>query len=303
MKSKIGIFIPTCNRKIMLEELLDKLVINRFIQSQKNEVLIFVVDNDKNKSSKNIVDKYIDKKVFYFNEKQRGYASVRNKCLEVARSFKCEYIIFIDDDEIPSDIWPEKLYEKITGENLDVVFGTVYPILTDDIPLWIKNAVNKKHAFIKENPNSRYTSNVIIRMKSIENIYFDNNFDLYGGEDVQFFKIMNLKGSNKIKFEKKSVVYEHMPINRTKLNYFVKRSYNSGISDCIAEKSKMNIKYNIKVLIKGLYNIISGLFLLLISLPLDMNNKRIALSTISKGFGRIYAIIFVKYKKNLNLNC
>jgi len=211
-------------------------------------------------------------------------------------------MIFIDDDEVPCDIWAAMLYEKITSENMDAVIGPVYPILTMDMPIWIKNEVNKKRAFIREGNNSIYTGNTIIRMRSIDGIYFDKNFDVYGGEDVQFFKMMKLKGNDKIGFEIKAKAYEHMPINRTKLNYFVKRAYNSGISDVIAEKSNSNIKYNIKVFIKGLYNIIAGLFLLLISLPLGINKKRIALCTISRGLGRIYAVFCIRYYKSLNLN-
>ncbi|WP_054199116.1 glycosyltransferase family 2 protein [Clostridium baratii] len=299
MEDKIGIFIPTCNRVEMLNKLIDKLLSNDFIKSSNNNIYIYIIDNDKLETAKEMVEGYKKDNIFYFVEPNKGYASVRNKCLEVARDEECKYIAFIDDDEYPSSNWLESMYNRIIKENNDAVIGPVYAIIDNNAPKWIKK---NKYKFNRCDEKARYSGNIMLNMKSIEKIYFDNNFDKYGGEDVNFFNLMNKKGKNNIVLEKKAVVYEYMPLYRTKIKWFLRRALNSGISDAISEKSHKRFVNLVKILIKGLYNIIYGVLLSIITIFMNKDKKRISYSTFFKGIGRIYGLFFIHYDKFKNLN-
>ncbi|MDK0943043.1 glycosyltransferase family 2 protein [Clostridium perfringens] len=292
MKRKIGIFIPTCNRIDMLKNLVNKLINNYYINN--NNICIYIVDNDKFNSAKEVINEYQSDIIKYFSEKNKGYSTVRNRCLDIARSEKCDYIVFIDDDEYPHEQWLEKLYERIVKEKCTAVIGPVYAIIDERAPNWIKK--NKKD-FDRINKNARYTGNTIFNVKSIEGLYFDNNFDVFGGEDVKFFESIE-KDNGKIVFEEKAIVYEFMPLKRTKLIYFANRAFRSGVADIILVKS-YNCKANIiKVFLKSLYNIFTGIVTGIYSLVKNTNIKKKAIVKLCKGIGRIYGIFFIKYNTN-----
>lgn len=292
MEHKIGIFIPTCQRIDMLKNLLENLINNEFIRNNCDNIFIYVVDNDKNKSSKDTVENLRSKQIKYFVEKERGYSIIRNKCIEIAKIEDCDYLVFIDDDEYPCKEWLLKLYNKALLENLDAVIGPVYLHVDDNLPKWIKD---NKQDFDRIDEKARYTGNIILKMSSIRDITFDNNFNNYGGEDVQFFKDMEEKKMTRIMFEKEAKVFEYLPLERTKLIYFIKRGFRSGISDVIANKKFYGLTVNLKLLSKAIINIIIGFIYIIPTIFMGKNEIRKKLMIIAKGFGRLYGLIFIKY--------
>ena len=112
---KIIICVPTYRRPNYLEKNLTSLSRQNF--DYKYEIV--VVDNDSKQSAKPIVSKFKNEnnKFSYFVQNKRGIAAVRNKCIDICKEKKADYLIFIDDDEIAEKDWLENLL--ITSQEYD----------------------------------------------------------------------------------------------------------------------------------------------------------------------------------------
>ena len=293
MSKMLCVCIPTCNRQNMLKNLLIS-IINIIDNNKFNfEINIIVVDNDSNGSSFDCVKKLDKEYIYYFIEKTKGYSNVRNKCLKEAKSIGADYLIFIDDDEYPINNWIQKFYNKML-EGYDIIFGPVFPEFKNfNPPKWII----KNKFFIKKTDNYEkyplmYTSNTFIKLKSINNLRFDKNFNKYGGEDVTFFKVLKNKTSCKFGWCDDAKVMEIIPEERTKIKWFLNRAYKGGISDVITDKSNNKIK---QIFFKIIYNLIVGIILLPISIIGGKYTITKVLSKLFRSFGSIYALISIEY--------
>src|SRR5690554_6073940 len=106
---KVGICIGTYKRPNGLRRLLSKINELEFLNEFKNlEVIIIVVDNDAQKSSLKVVNSLKDQlkwPLIYDIEPKRGIPCVRNKAVKIAIKNHVDYIVFIDDDEVPEKYW------------------------------------------------------------------------------------------------------------------------------------------------------------------------------------------------------
>lgn len=111
----VSIIVPIYNKEKYLVDCMDT-IIN---QTLKN-IEIILIDDGSTDKSKEICENYLsDSRVSYYYQKNEGLASARQSGIEKANG---EYIGFIDaDDWIELDMF-EKMYQKATEYNADVVF-------------------------------------------------------------------------------------------------------------------------------------------------------------------------------------
>ena len=190
---KISIVIPTYNRPIYLEKIIDKLSLSNI----SNEILI--CDGGSKLNSKNKIKKLIIKYNFhnikYFDVGVNNHSKKRNKGIKSASG---KYIILLDDDCVPEKKFLEKyflLLEKYKHSNNFFCGSVLFP----------KNLMKKKfiqfrqsrHFVIKKNqnylrkilhPRNIVTMNMAFKKKSLEDkkIFFYEKFNIYGFEDYEF---------------------------------------------------------------------------------------------------------------------
>ncbi len=113
---KISVIIPIYNTEYYLEETLDNLVNQTFI----NNMEVIMIDDGSTDDSKYIIEKYaLDYENFYaFHKKNEGPGIARNFGLLLARG---EYVHFMDSDDLITHDAYEKLYEFAKREDYDVV--------------------------------------------------------------------------------------------------------------------------------------------------------------------------------------
>jgi len=194
-----------------------------------------VVDNDNKQSAKNIV-KEVNKKalvfISYFVEPEMNIALARNRAINEARG---DYIVFIDDDEIPSDDWLVRLYTTCNEYAADAVFGPVKPHFEKEPPQWkvkakifCKPSINIKSGSVLH-WDSTSTCNVLLVRKTFKDNEnkFNPAFGRSGGEDVDFFRRASEKGSNFI-WCAEALVYETIPPERFKKSYLLNRAFLEG---------------------------------------------------------------------------
>ena len=122
-KYKVSVIVPVYN----VEKYIDK-CLNSLVNQTLKEIEIILVNDGSPDNSQEIIDKYVKKyprKIKSYIKENGGQGSARNFGLEKAEG---EYIGYVDsDDFIELDMY-EKLYNKASKNNLDIVICGSYNV-------------------------------------------------------------------------------------------------------------------------------------------------------------------------------
>lgn len=119
MSAKVSIIIPVHNVEKYIRQTLDSVVNQTF-----KDIEIIIVDNKSTDKTIEIVEEYAkndNRFTIYKNSKNLKQGIARNFAVKMART---EYIFFIDGDDYMELNAIEKLYEKITQTDSDIVMFT-----------------------------------------------------------------------------------------------------------------------------------------------------------------------------------
>lgn len=262
--NKVCICICTYKRPDYLRKLLEslkKMIINN---NEQLELKVIVVDNDKDATALPIVLElsFIELRIMYEVEANKGISYARNKCIEIALKEESDFISFVDDDEFVSENWIYELINTTIKFNADIVAGPVARVLPENSPNWIKSKMfDAKGLKTGSLIDICASGNVIFKTEIIinENIRFDLMYSLTGGEDTKFFMKLKKLGYI-IVFSAEAIVYEWVSSNRVRLNYILKRGFTDAINFVHIEKEleKKHLFYlrPIKAIIRLLKGII-----------------------------------------------
>src|SRR2546427_13284058 len=98
-------------------------------------VTVVVIDNDADESARFTVERAAVRArwpLCYGVEPRRGISYARN-CGVTAVARECDFVVFVDDDELPRRNWLDELLSVQACENADVVGGAVLPRV-DELP-------------------------------------------------------------------------------------------------------------------------------------------------------------------------
>lgn len=136
----VSICVATYQRPEGLKRLmagLDRLIFTKLEQPQ---IEIILVDNDPTCSARTFCEQFqlqFKWSLKYFSEPQRGISYERNKAVAEA-SDAADFILFIDDDEVPEPAWLDELLIAQQAYNADVVAGPSLPFFpVPDTPEWV----------------------------------------------------------------------------------------------------------------------------------------------------------------------
>jgi len=221
---KISVIIPVYNVENYLRQCLDS-IINQTLK----EIEIICINDGSTDSSKQILEEYAlkDERIKIINQKNKGVSAARNTGIDAATG---EYIGFVDsDDWVKLDAY-EKLYNKITREDVDIVFSRYNYVFEDGRiehnPNYFKELDEIKINSIDENLELLKISPSIWTKIFKKSFILDNKIRFPEGvlaEDL-FFIVQYLLKAN-------GIVYLN--------NYF---SYNYRIRDSGEEKSTIHIR-------------------------------------------------------------
>ena len=229
--ASVTVAICTFKRPESLARLLGALWEQACLVSSSIEIMI--VDNDPNASACGLVNGIkppVPWKLRYFVEPAPGVSYARNRCL---RESNTDFIVFIDDDEIPQPDWLVSLLETQEATDAGIVCGPVIPRFESPPPNWMR-----KGKFFER---KRFTSgtkitfkdsrsgNVLLRRDAIAlaGREFDTRYGTSGAEDTLFFKRAEESGVT-IFWSDKAIVYEDIPADRMKLRWLARRAFKGG---------------------------------------------------------------------------
>jgi succinoglycan biosynthesis protein ExoM len=226
----ISICVCTFRRPHMLERLLQ--AITKQERGQLTLELI-IVDNDPHASAQPVVSLWQEKIPFalqYHHVPKPNIASARNQAVHAALG---DWILCIDDDEIPDDHWIILMHAAQQRYQADAVFGPVLPMYQSDTPNWIMHGKffeRQRFATGTTIPlQETRTGNVLIRRAALMQIAgpFNERFGKTGAEDTVLFHTLHKLHATFVWCDE-ATVKEEVPAERARLSWLLRRSYRMG---------------------------------------------------------------------------
>lgn len=179
--AKISIIIPVYNGEKYIEKCLESIK-NQTIKDYE----VLIINDGSKDNTKKLVEKYLnDKRFKLFNRTNHGIGASRNFGLDESSG---EYICFIDSDDYVDKEYLEKLYNKISKENLDIVVCN-YIELNEELNIEKKIKIKAfNNTTIDKNPElllniNKSPWNKIYRKSILKNIKFPTDLKY---EDTEF---------------------------------------------------------------------------------------------------------------------
>lgn len=167
----------------------------------------------------------------YLSETRRGITYARNAALDKAAALGCDFVAFIDDDEVPAPRWLAALLAAQRRSGASAILGVVQPLLPPQAPQWLVAG-----RFFEGPPfadgaelQDAHTANVLVDLRRLRalGLAFDHRFALTGGEDTMLFRDL-LDAGGRIVYAADAVVYETVPSSRACLPWLLRRWYRTG---------------------------------------------------------------------------
>jgi succinoglycan biosynthesis protein ExoM len=303
----VSICVATYRRPEGLKRLMEGLDRLIFVNQEQPQIEVILVDNDPTCSAQIFCEQLRSQfkwSLKYFSEPQRGISHVRNKAVaEVAPA--ADFVLFIDDDEVPEPAWLEELLIAQTAYDADVVAGPSLPFFpVIDTPAWVIKGKFFEAPRFTTGHLLEYTgtNNVLIRAHILRELdrVFDDRFAITGGEDTHLFMRLYRAGY-KLVWADLAVVHEWIPQSRTNLTWILQRGYRSYSTYGLCEKElEPLVKVLVRRTLTGSGRIAIGIISLLPSIFLGKSQTVQALLQIARGAGMLSGLMGKSYNEYQN---
>ena len=125
--ARIAVCICTCARAAMLDASLAVLERANARGSSGDELILVIVDNQPDGAARACCDRHrqaLPMPLHFFEERNRGVSSARNRAIGEALALGADLVAFIDDDDEPDVDWLSGLVARQRETDADMVFGT-----------------------------------------------------------------------------------------------------------------------------------------------------------------------------------
>ncbi len=238
----ISICICTFRRPVLLGQLLAALS-EQPCDGLRVEVV--VVDNDPAASAAPVLREWQARfpwPLHARHESTPNIAQARNAAVHTAQG---QWVLFIDDDEMPDADWLRQLMATQRRFDADAVFAPVLPRYLADTPDWIRRGdFFQRRRFATGTvigSSDARTGNVLIRRSKLMALAgpFDVAFGRTGAEDTMLFRDMQAQGARLIWCDE-ATVSEEVPAQRATLNWLLRRSYRLGQTYVLSEIARLH---------------------------------------------------------------
>lgn len=227
----VTVAIPTFRREGHLPVLLEEVA--RQCEEIPNSVDIVVIDNDPGMSAAETVQALPETiAVRYLHEPTPGISAVRDTAVRTAR--RSRLLVFIDDDELPSDGWLRHLVTHWESCRSAAVAGPQEFILPERIPdPWViaSGVFDSVRHTTGSHRKGASSANLLLDLNFLRdhNLGFDRSLGLRGGEDTMLTHRITAAGGV-IEWCDEAVVTEAVVSERISRDWLRRRAFRSGAS-------------------------------------------------------------------------
>ncbi len=222
IKPNVCVAICTHNRPRQLQALLEGLTRQEF----PGAFPVIVIDNG-SQPANDVLNRYRDRLALTLERiPDAGLAAVRNRAIELVLEEGCDFLAFIDDDEVPVAGWLFALMQRQSETDADLVFGPVLATYRETPPGWVTAG-----GFFERWGDTPGSGNALIRLAALPAVkagWFQPAFALTGGEDAEFFDRMIAEGARSA-IARDAVAHEDTPPARTTVRFIWRRGLRDGV--------------------------------------------------------------------------
>lgn len=222
----VTIAVLTYQRPADLREALPTLVGQAESVNPPAEVL--VIDNDPEGSARDSVSTYPSERVRYVHEPTPGIAAARNRAMvECSR----DLLVFIDDDERPTEGWLNLLTEKYLEDRPAGVVGPVVSRYEEELDPWI--GAGRFFERLRHPTGTQLaaaaTNNLLLDLAQVMamGVTFDERLGLSGGSDNLFTRELVRRGGRLIWCDEAAVI-DVVPASRLTRSWVLRRAFRTG---------------------------------------------------------------------------
>lgn len=232
MPARVAICVATCGRSQGLRDLLDGIDRQVFTKEPAPETRVVVVENGAPAGARDVVAGVSPAwgwSTEYVCEPRLGIPQARNRALRTAGEWP-DFLVFIDDDEVPEAWWLDELLHVQRVYSADVVNGALARRFEEPIPSWIvRGRFFEREERLTGTPRrAATTGNTLVRRAVFARVgEFDERFALSGGSDTHFFLRAHRDGHSII-WASEAVVHENVPRGRATIGWFLRRAFRIG---------------------------------------------------------------------------
>ena len=144
---------------------------------------------------------------------------------------ECDFVVFIDDDEVPDPGWLRELVAAQQRTGADVVTGPVLPVFEEAPAAWVEAGKFFDRPRFGDDERISYatTSSVLINRTVLDRHPkpFNEAMRFTGGTDTHLFIRLRNEGAT-IVWADRAIVEETFPASRTTLRWILARQYRRG---------------------------------------------------------------------------
>jgi len=232
----LSICICTYKRPVLLLRLLQAI----WEQAAEHSVEVIVVDNDPAQSASAVLaemGQLFSSSLIAVNLANPNISLARNAAIAAAKG---DWIIMIDDDEVPVPTWLQQLLAAQLAHNADVVFAPVLPEYAEATPDWIRRGAyfdrRRLPTGTRIDHRDARSGNVLIRHVLLQQLTasqqggigpFDPAYGTTGGEDTMLFRRLDAMGAVMVWCDE-APADEYIPAERATAKWLLQRSYRTG---------------------------------------------------------------------------
>ena len=229
--TKVTVCIATADRPDELRRLLHSVA--AIEQPARTQVEVLVVDNGQSQRAFSARRELTagGLPVSVISELRAGIPFARNALVEHALAMGSDFIVFVDDDEVVETDWLKRMFECAMDCDADVVAGPVIPHFPPGAPKWaaVSGVYEQKRFPTGQELPWVATNNTLVAARVFREMdpWFEPRFAASGGSDFAFFRRVKVAGY-RIAWCDDALVFEHVPSQRARLKWFVRRCLRTG---------------------------------------------------------------------------
>lgn len=191
---------------------------------------VLVIDNDPDAGARSTVEGRKDPALVYVHEPRPGIAAARNRALtEAGRT--ADLLVFIDDDEVPSEHWLRSLVQLQQETGAAAVVGPVLSEYSVTPEPWITagDFFKRRRLATGTRISVAATNNLLLDLSQLQRfgLEFDERFGLSGGSDTLFSRQLVQAGGLVLWCDEATVV-DRVPASRLTRSWVLRRAFRSG---------------------------------------------------------------------------